>query len=336
MDEHTPIREMVLEAAEALDKPFRNAEIRDYVLAKWPDTNEGSIQCHIAIATVNQQSRVQYPENQRPRRAEDPRYDFLYRVGRGQRVLYDPELHGTWRIARTPDGDLIVACDDEVAIIEELPEAVAASPITEAQIDAAKRLHRHLTTWAASERGFERLRTELPGFDLPAVLMKAGAVNDLYSTRVYAIWRMAVHISQVGPDLPDDPVEAVQTIGRLPGGGGGLHRSFASKYCHFFIASHRFPIYDSYCEQMVRTHLGRDEAVTGAEPYRAFKTNIDRLRELSEIDATYRELDRYLWLAGQYREWLEEGEDAQINTELRGLFESPPPDAAEALTRLVG
>lgn len=316
---------MILRAAEALDEPFSNAEIRDFILDRWPETNEETIQAHIIVCTVNQASRVHYTQNQRPRVAKDERYDLLYRVGRGRRVLYDPELHGQWRIARTPEGELIVACDDEVPVIEEEPEAAAASPITQEQIDAANRLLDHLTTWQATERGFKQLRDELPGFDLPAVLMKAAAVNDLYSTRVYAIWRMSAHISAVGPDLPDDPVDAVQTIGRLPGGGGGTHRSFASKYCHFFIDADRFPIFDSYCEQMVRHHLGREETVSHAsEPYRAFKANIDRLRELSDIDATYRDLDRYLWLAGQYRDWKQNGEDAQINAELRELFENPP------------
>ncbi len=331
------VREMILEAAGTLDEPFRNSEIRDFILGHWPETNEDTIQCLIIICTVNQQSRINWPENHRPRVAEDERYDFLYRVARGQRVLYDPELHGTWRIAKTPDDDLVVACDNEMPIIEEPPVASAAFPVSQSQIDAANRLHQRLSTWAATEQGFERLRNELPGFDLSAVLMKAAAINDLYSAHVYAISRMAVHIADVGPDLPNDPVEAVLTIGRLPGGGsGGTHRSFASKFCHFFIDPDRFPIYDSYCEQMVRHHLGGKEAVRDSdEPYRAFKANIDRLQELSDIDASCRELDRYLWLAGQYRDWLKKGDDAQTNTELRELFEDEATGVQADLELLV-
>lgn len=336
MSKSPPVREMVRQAAQTLEEPFSNAEIREFVLARWPETNEDTIQCHIVICTVNQQSRINWPENHRPRVAGDPRYDFLYRLGRGRRVLYDPDIHGRWRIARTPKGDLVVAGDDEMPALEKPPETVTARPISQSQIDAANRLHRYLPTWAATEKGFERLRNDLPAFDLPAVLMKSAAVNDLYSTRVYRIWRMALHITQVISELPDDPVGAVLTIGRLPGGGGQTHRSFASKFCHFFIDPDRFPIYDSYCEQMVRHHLGKTEAMSNScEPYRAFKANIDRLRKLSRIDASYRELDRYLWLVGQYRDWLENGEDAQINTELRELFEDPCPEAADALGVLV-
>lgn len=331
------VREMIAQAAQALEEPFRNADIREWILAKWPGTHDQTIQCHIIICTVNQQSRVNWQQNSAPRVANDERYDLLYRLERGQRVRYEAELHGAWRIARTPDGALIVACDDEMPVIEPAPKAAAASPIMQSQIDAANRLLLQLPTWQATERGFERLRIEFPGFDLPAVLMKAAAVNDLYSTRVYAIWRMAAHIAEVGPNLPQDPVEAVLMIGRLPGGAGGTHRSFASKYCHFFIDPERFPIYDSYCEQMVRHHLGSEEAVgRDGDAFAAFKTNIDRLRELSGIEASYRELDRYLWLAGQYRDWLGRRDEAQINSELRGLFEAPPSDeAAEALAALL-
>lgn len=337
MKHDIPVREMIRQAAEALDEPFSNAELRHWILARYPGTNDGTIQCQITVSTVNQDARTNWPENSRPRVAEDPRYDFLYQVDRGSRVLYDPEMHGTWRIARTPNGVLIVVCDDEVSRPVEPPQATAMSPVRQSQIDAANRLLQHLPTWAASEQGFERLRDELPGFDLPAVLMKAAAVNDLYSTRVYAIWRMAAHISKVGPDLLEDPVETVQTIGRLPRGGGGTHRSFASKYCHFFIDQDRFPIYDSYCEQMVRYHLGPEQTVSSSsERYAAFKANIDRLRELSGIDVTYRELDRYLWLGGQYRDWLKNGEEAQINSELRSLFEDPSPEQKAELDMLVG
>lgn len=39
--------------------------------------------------------------------------------------------------------------------------------------------------------------------------MEAAAVNDSYSTRVYAIWRMAVHITDLAPNLTDDRIAAV-------------------------------------------------------------------------------------------------------------------------------
>lgn len=336
--DYPPVRVMVREAAEALEEPFSNAEIRDFVLERWPDTNEDTLGCQIIACTVNQQARVNWPENHRPRVADDLRYDFLYRIGRGKRVLYDAETHGRWQIARAPDGDLTVVCDDNVPPVKEEPRE-ASTPILQRQIDAGNYLYEHLKTWVASERAFERLRDQMPGFALPTSLLKAAAINDLYSTRVFAIWRMARHVSEVACTLPKNPVEAVRKIARLSADGEGeapTHTSFASKFCHFFIDSERFPIYDRYCRNMVARHLGRDQLQRDSRnPYRAFKANIDRLRELSGLSVSYRELDRYLWLTGQYHEWLDKGDKAQINSDVRELFEDSSPDIQGALQTLV-
>jgi hypothetical protein len=129
-----PVREMIRQAAEALGEQFSNAEICEFVLERWPDINKGTIQCQITISTVNQQSRVSYPENQRPRVAHDRRYDFLYRVGQGRRVLYDAEIHGIWRIAEMPDGDLVVVCDDDDEPVPDLPPEVPPQPSTPSQM----------------------------------------------------------------------------------------------------------------------------------------------------------------------------------------------------------
>ena len=72
------------------------------------------------------------------------------------------------------------------------------------------------------------------------------------------------------------------------------------------------------------------------QPVSAHKQNLLELRKRSGVSASLREMDRYLWLAGQYREWLKRGDDARINGELRGLFEAPPSDTArEDLKALV-
>ncbi len=338
MRDYTYVRSMVREAAEALKEPFSNSEIKSYVLKRYPDANETSVDAHIAVCTVNQPSRVQYTQNQRPREAADPRYDFLFRIRRGLRVVFDPETHGTWRIARNADGDPTVVCDDDVPPVKEEPRE-ASTPILQSQIDAANYLYEHLKTWVACEKAFERLRDEMPGFDLPTSLLKAAAINDLYGAGVFGIWRRARHISKVACTLPKNPVKAVRKIARLPADGEKkvrIYRSFASKFCHFFIDPERFPIYDSYCENMVARHLGRDQLERDSKnPYRAFKVNIDQLRELSGLSVSYRELDRYLWLAGQYHEWLDNGDEARIKSEVRELFEDSSPDIQEPLQTLV-
>ena len=51
------------------------------------------------------------PENQRPRVADDPRYDFLYRVGHGLVEWYRSERHGVRSIVQDDDSNLMLTCD---------------------------------------------------------------------------------------------------------------------------------------------------------------------------------------------------------------------------------
>ncbi len=150
---------------------------------------------------------------------------------------------------------------------------------------------------------------------------------------------MAAHLSGVMADPPDNPAHLVEAIASLPrSDGGGVERkhwSFASKICHFFIDGDRYPIYDSFCRDMVARHLGRGNCVSDpTNPYRAFMENLQRLSEMSRVAASLRDLDRYLWLAGQYRAWVKRGDDAQTNSELRSLFEDESPEVQRDLEAL--
>ncbi len=109
--------------------------------------------------------------------------------------------------------------------------------------------------------------------------------------------------------LTADEHDLAEAIASLPNAEGDAverrHWSFASKILHFFVDGDRYPIYDSFCRIMVAYHLGLGGRVPDAgNPYRAFMANLERVRELSNIDASLRDLDRYMWLVGQYRDWL--------------------------------
>lgn len=85
---------------------------------------------------------------------------------------------------------------------------------------------------------------------------------------------------------------------------------------------------------MVAYHLGnRGKLHDSDHPYQAYVANLVRLREWSGLSWQGRELDRYLWLAGQYRTW-KSGAKAPINRETRQLFEEPGA-ALDDLTLLV-
>lgn len=99
MKHQIPVWRMVERALQAHGGKATNLQLRDWILQRWPDVPKGTITCQRIICTVNQPSRVQFPENSKPRLA-NARYDLMYMPARGHVVSYDPKIHGLWEIAR--------------------------------------------------------------------------------------------------------------------------------------------------------------------------------------------------------------------------------------------
>ncbi len=218
-----------------------------------------------------------------------------------------------------------------------------AVPLTQKQVDAACRLHQRLDQWRLSDAALARLRKELPGFDTESCLLKSIALNTLYSTRVFAIVRMALHVETVlsrrstetaGPEL----VEEISLLSTAGNKKSKQFVSFAAKFCHFFVDEERFPIYDEAARKVVELHLGAGEYLSDkAHPYLAFDKNVARLRAAAGLNGHGRELDRYLWITGMYMKWLKERQkpNPKLNVELRDLFERPMSVAVAELDALL-
>jgi hypothetical protein len=215
-------------------------------------------------------------------------------------------------------------------------------PLSSGQIEAACRLHRELGIWRAADSALEALAQKFPGFKQEAVLLKVVTINALYYTNVYALTRMAGHVESVmakvepvssGPDLVDLIANLPRTSSQK---SPRKFLSFASKFAHFFIDSERFPILDSYSQMMIKLHLGRTaNKINEDRPYAAYVANFQHLRQQAGWTGNARSLDRYLWVAGQFRSFLV-NDKAQINSELRQLFEGPPVHIKRDLDELLG
>ena len=176
-------------------------------------------------------------------------------------------------------------------------------PLAIPQIEAANELHLRLEQWRITDKTLRDLHERFPGFDIEATLLKVVAVNQLYGTNVYAVDRMAKHIVEImHADMPSEDVKLVEMLAALPALPAKIQRnhiSFASKFAHFFIDKERFPIFDSYAEDMVKFHLSGQEYVKYKKyPYPAFVQNIMILKNHIQGSCTYEALDCYLWLAG--------------------------------------
>ena len=118
--------EMIKEAVEHLGGHATYGQIMDHINQKWPGVNKNTITAQIVVCTVNHPSRIHYPENSKPRLA-NARYDFLYKVGRGEVVLYDPQKHGQWAIVER-DGKRMVMQEGVLEPEEEQQEPTELEP----------------------------------------------------------------------------------------------------------------------------------------------------------------------------------------------------------------
>jgi len=211
-------------------------------------------------------------------------------------------------------------------------EIELAVPLPMSQIEAANRLHGKLLQWQVTDRALHALQERFPGFDINATLLKVVAVNQLYGTKVYAVVGMAQHVTEVMQNTSG--VEDADLVEALASLNGRKHRSFASKFAHFFIDMERFPIYDMFAVKMVAYHLGTQRQVRDlAHPYRCFVENIHRLKRNARLFCTLKELDRYLWLAGLYQQW-RKNSASQINAEVAEVFKSTSMETAAELAIL--
>ncbi|SEG32637.1 hypothetical protein SAMN05421819_2517 [Bryocella elongata] len=144
--------------------------------------------------------------------------------------------------------------------------------------------------------------------DYNKVLLKVVALNQLYSTNVYAVREMAAHISEAGSVIDDCLAvgcpSVVERIASLTlNGVTRIHFSFATKYCSFH-QTEKYPIYDA---NVYRTLMAlakgekRRSCVSKADrTYKAFREEIDALRtRLCEPNLSYKTLDKYLYRTGR-------------------------------------
>src|SRR6266851_8998469 len=72
-----------------------------------------------------------------------------------------------------------------------------AVPLSMSQIETSNMLHSKLLQLQVTDQALHALHVNLPDFDIEATLLKVVAINQLYGTNVYAVVRMAQHVTEV-------------------------------------------------------------------------------------------------------------------------------------------
>ncbi len=138
------------------------------------------------------------------------------------------------------------------------------------------------------------------------VLIKATALNSLYSTNIYAIVRTAQNIvcQNIDADLRSGSLEVVDKIARVEVPGKTRNNySFASKYCHWHQPE-MYPIYDSYVDKLLWAyHVQRqfeNFKLVDLRNYSRYKEIVESFRKCYSLTQFgLKDLDKFLWGYGR-------------------------------------
>jgi len=302
------------------------SEIRSYIEfnypAKYNKIHPGTINAQVTYCCVNQQSRVNFPGNDKERIANS-KYDFLYRVGRGQITLYKPEIHGQWEIAKIDDKFVVRHVNKKLGVDfpnNKQPKMSSHTKRSKTMRDdiprpSVEQVKFYLDKWnllesyTANESELNRLFWDrYPTNDVrDEILNKVAILDKAYSTHLKSIFDMATHIFQLKIDdrLQSGDESLVSDIANLvlSNGSPRIEYSFATKYCSHHRAND-YPIYDSYVEKLLLHSRDVDGFAKfhkkDLRNFSIFKQVILEFRKFYSLENfSIKEIDRYLWLLGK-------------------------------------
>lgn len=142
--------------------------------------------------------------------------------------------------------------------------------------------------------------------NLQNILIKCSTLNDFYSTNIFKVYNVAVHILSLNIDerLNNNDPTLVNDIANLTiNGKEKCFYSFASKYCSHHNPLN-FPIYDSYVEKVLKYFRKENPLLkfdnNDLKDYKKFKGILNKFQQLYNIEEySLKDLDRYLWQLGK-------------------------------------
>jgi len=142
--------------------------------------------------------------------------------------------------------------------------------------------------------------------DLKDIMLKISVINDLYSTNIFATFKMAKHILslKVDPAINKGDPEIVNKIARITISNKKKNfYSFATKYCNWHNQS-KFPIYDSFVDKILRGYRKQtkfyDFKNSDLRDYSKFLEILKKFREHFKLTKfNYKEIDKFLWVYGK-------------------------------------
>lgn len=163
---------------------------------------------------------------------------------------------------------------------------------------------------AASDQAVSKAFRSFPrNGRLEEILLKVAVLNSLYSTNIFALTKVAIHIYQLQIDnaLAQHSLTVVDAIACIEFNGKRRRNySFATKYCHWHLPD-VYPIYDSYVERLLWAYQQQDEFARfrreELQDYTRYKLIHEQFKQYYGLNAfTTKQVDQFLW--GYGKEWL--------------------------------
>lgn len=209
-------------------------------------------------------------------------------------------------------------------------------------IKAAKELFdHHLSIWRQDTKILNWLKQQDESFESKEFCsLKVIAIDSLYSTNLRFhpgrraelashIYRHRKTLNEVSEQKPNWAL-VIELAAQASKGDGNV--SFASKFFQFFV-SDKYPIFDALAQKA----LEKCRPDLGKRPYTVFADSITTLSKINS-SMTIREIDRYLWLLGNYLEWKRDietqKEPSKKLNEIQRLFQSDNGSVRELLKTL--
>ena len=127
--------------------------------------------------------------------------------------------------------------------------------------------------------------------NLENILIKCSVLNDFYSTNIFKIYSVAVHILSLDIDerLSKGDPTLVDDIAKVTISGKSKYfYSFASKYCSHHNPN-EYPIYDSYVEKVLKYFRKQNPN---------FNFNNDDLKQYEKFKKYISRLSKTIWHRG--------------------------------------
>ncbi len=148
--------------------------------------------------------------------------------------------------------------------------------------------------------------------ELEDILLKISVINDLYSTNIYATFKMAEHIQRINIDkkLKDGNPEVVNEIATGHGIKSKKYNkelnfySFATKYCNWHNQE-SYAIYDSFVDKILMAYKRKDKEFSNfkqsdLKQFKNFKKIIQDFSNYYKLtEHGLKEIDKFLWIYGK-------------------------------------